>query len=140
MESASARRRVAVARGGRRRSGAISWRYGKSNYRAQCWARHSRGSKPLFEEWLERSHGVLTYRLTQVLTGHGCFRRFLCQIRAVDSPGCHHFVERPNNTVEHTVVWSAWVEHRRVLVEAIGGDDLLHPALVEAMVRRGPEM
>uniref|UniRef100_A0A2H1WTH7 SFRICE_014380 n=1 Tax=Spodoptera frugiperda TaxID=7108 RepID=A0A2H1WTH7_SPOFR len=27
----------------------------------------------LFEEWLERRHGVLTYRLTQVLTGHGSF-------------------------------------------------------------------
>ncbi|KAF9791746.1 hypothetical protein SFRURICE_020145 [Spodoptera frugiperda] len=32
---------------------------------------------PLFEEWLERRHGVLTYRLTQVLTGHGSFGRFL---------------------------------------------------------------
>ena len=27
----------------------------------------------LLEEWLERRHGVLTYRLTQVLTGYGCF-------------------------------------------------------------------
>ena len=43
--------------------------------------------------------------------------------------------------LEHTVeVCPAWAEHRRVLVEAIGGDDLSHPALVDAMVRGGPEM
>ena len=28
--------------------------------------------RPLFEEWLEKRLGVLTFRLTQVLTGHGC--------------------------------------------------------------------
>ena len=32
---------------------------------------------------------------------------------------------------------TAWVEHRRVPVEAIGGGDLPHPALVEAMVQGG---
>ena len=58
------------------------------------------------------------YGCTQVLTGHGCFGRFLYQIRDSDSPGCHHCVERPENTVE---VCPAWAEHRRVLVEAIAG-------------------
>ena len=33
-----------------------------------------------------------------------------------------------------------WVEHHRVFVEATGGDDLSRPALVEAMVRGGPEV
>ena len=33
-----------------------------------------------------------------------------------------------------------WAEHRRLLVEAIGGGDLSRPALVEAMVRGGPEV
>ena len=42
--------------------------------------------------------------------------------------------------MEHTVVCPAWAEHRRVLVEAIGSDDLLRPALVEAMVRGSPEV
>ena len=38
--------------------------------------------------------------------------------------------------MEHTVeVCLAWAEHRRVLVEAIGGGDLSRPALVQAMVR-----
>ena len=91
---------------------------------------------PLFEEWLERRHGVLTFRLTQVLTGHGSFGRFLCRIGREETPGCHHCVDRPEDTVEHTVeVCPAWAEHRRVLTEAIGGGDLSRPALVQAMVR-----
>ena len=91
---------------------------------------------PLFEEWLERRHGVLTFRLTQVLTGHGCFGRFLFRIKREETPGCHHCVDRPEDTVEHTVeVCPAWAEHRRVLTEAIGGGDLSRPALVQAMVR-----
>ena len=36
-------------------------------------------------------------------------------------------------------VCPAWAEHRRVLREAIGGSDLSHPALVEAVVRGGEE-
>ena len=93
--------------------------------------------RPLFKEWLERRHGALTYRLTQVLTGHGSFGRFLHIIRREETPGCHHCQDRPEDTVEHTVeVCPAWAEHRRVLVEAIGSDgDLSRPALVQAMVR-----
>ncbi len=50
--------------------------------------------------------------------------------------GCYHCEDHPEDTVEHTVeVCPAWAEQRRVLREAIGGDDLSRPALVEAMVR-----
>ena len=53
-----------------------------------------------------------------------------------DEPsGCYHCVDRPEDTVQHTVeVCPAWAEYRRVLQEAIGGADLSRPALVEAMV------
>lgn len=30
--------------------------------------------------WLDRGHGSLTYRMTQILTGHGCFNTFLFRI------------------------------------------------------------
>ncbi|CAK1598932.1 unnamed protein product [Parnassius mnemosyne] len=96
--------------------------------------------RPLFEEWLERRHGVLTFRLTQVLTGHGVFGRFLHRIGREETPGCYHCEDRPEDTVEHTVeVCPAWAEHRRVLVAVIGGGDLSRPALVEAMVRSETE-
>ena len=43
----------------------------------------------------------------------------------------------PEDTVE---VCPALAEQRRVLVETIGSGDLSRPALVEAMVRGGPEV
>uniref|UniRef100_A0A2H1WTJ6 SFRICE_007695 n=1 Tax=Spodoptera frugiperda TaxID=7108 RepID=A0A2H1WTJ6_SPOFR len=56
---------------------------------------------PLFEEWLERRHGVLTYRLTQVLTGHRSFGKILFLIGREETPGCHHCEDRPEDTLEH---------------------------------------
>ncbi|PZC81930.1 hypothetical protein B5X24_HaOG211716 [Helicoverpa armigera] len=91
---------------------------------------------PLFEEWLGWSHGALTYRMTQVLTGHGCFGRYLHRIGPEEAPGCHHCADSLEDTVDHTVQEClAWEGHRRVLVEALGGGDLSRPALVQAMVR-----
>ncbi|KAJ8709799.1 hypothetical protein PYW08_009803 [Mythimna loreyi] len=95
---------------------------------------------PLFEAWLDRPHGVLTFRMTQVLTGHGKFGRFLHRIRAEETSGCRHCEASPEDTVEHTVeVCPAWEEHRRVLVGVIGGGDLSRRALVHAMVRSEEE-
>ena len=53
-------------------------------------------------------------------------------------PGCHHCVDRPEDTLE---VCSAWVEHcrRHVLLETIGRGDLSRTVQVEAMVRGGVE-
>ncbi|XP_064074650.1 uncharacterized protein LOC135193961 [Vanessa tameamea] len=31
--------------------------------------------RPHLSRWVERRHGTLSFRLTQVLTGHGCFGR-----------------------------------------------------------------
>ena len=77
--------------------------------------------RPLFEQWLERHHGVLTFRLTQVLTGHGCFGRFLFGIWWDETLGRLHCVVRPKFMVEHTVkLCPAWV----VLLEVIGGGEL----------------
>ncbi|KAJ8723043.1 hypothetical protein PYW07_004223 [Mythimna separata] len=64
------------------------------------WARRPCGGtavRPLFEEWLERQHGVLTFHMTQVLTGHGKFGRFLHRIRVEETPGCHHCDDRPED-------------------------------------------
>lgn len=36
--------------------------------------------QPCLETWLDRAQGEVTYRLTQVLSGHGCFGEYLCRI------------------------------------------------------------
>ena len=49
-------------------------------------------------------------------------------------------MDRLEDTVEYMEeVCPAWTEHRRVLLEAIGGGDFSRLALVEAMVRGGAE-
>ncbi|KAJ8721482.1 hypothetical protein PYW07_002257 [Mythimna separata] len=126
-------RQVAVWRTEFRRDLRVAWRLRLS----QPSAGHAviAAVSPLFEEWLERGHGVLSFRITQVLTGHGKFGRFLHRMKEERTPGCRHCVDRPEDTVKLTVECPAWAEHRRVLEEAIGSGDLLRRALVQAMVR-----
>ena len=40
------------------------------------------------EKWVNRLHGELNYYLTQVLTGRGCFRKYLRKINCEDAPNC----------------------------------------------------
>ncbi|KAF9812262.1 hypothetical protein SFRURICE_012814 [Spodoptera frugiperda] len=56
---------------------------------------------PLFEEWLERRHGVLTYRLTQVLPNHRSSVTVLIIDRGEETPVI--VISRsPGETLEHT--------------------------------------
>jgi len=47
-------------------------------------------SPDLLGRWATRTHGDTTFRLTQLLTGHGCFNRFLYRIGRAPSPGYSH--------------------------------------------------
>ncbi|CAB0037063.1 unnamed protein product [Trichogramma brassicae] len=38
--------------------------------------------------WIERRHGEANYHLTQLLTGHGCFRSYLCRTNNDTSDRC----------------------------------------------------
>lgn len=46
--------------------------------------------RPALRPWTGRGYGTLTFRLMQVVSGHGCFRRFRCRINREQSPGCYH--------------------------------------------------
>nr|XP_012153215.1 PREDICTED: uncharacterized protein LOC105664214 [Megachile rotundata] len=84
-------------------------------------------------QWMDRGHGRLSFRLTQVLTGHGCFAQYLCRIGRERSPGCHHCGVGPD-TVEHTVeecpAW-AWPRH---YLECEVGVNVSVNVLVERML------
>ncbi|XP_041987884.1 uncharacterized protein LOC121739463 [Aricia agestis] len=94
--------------------------------------------RPVLSEWLTRKHGALSFRLTQVLTGHGCFGRYLCEIaNREESTRCHH-CDCDRDTAEHTVsACPSWTGQRAALTAAIGFD-LSLPALVRAMVGSEP--
>ncbi|XP_024891518.1 uncharacterized protein LOC112467224 [Temnothorax curvispinosus] len=75
---------------------------------------------PSFEDWLDRSSGFLTYRLTQFLTGHGCFGTYLYRINKEDTPICR-YCNTEEDTPEHTLkVCHFWAQERGELAAAIG--------------------
>lgn len=88
---------------------------------------------PVLEEWTDRPHGKMSFHLTQVLAGHGCFGQYLRKIRKESTTQCHH-CEAEMDTAQHTLEFCpAWAEERRVLSEVVG-EDLSLPAIVKEMV------
>lgn len=77
---------------------------------------------PNLEKWLDRKWGGNTYRMTQMLSGHGCFGEYLGRIGKEIDATCHH-CNGDRDTAQHTLEeCPAWAEERRVLVQKIGGD------------------
>ncbi|CAK1593609.1 unnamed protein product [Parnassius mnemosyne] len=90
--------------------------------------------RPVLDDWLGRRHGSLSFRVTQVLSGHGCFGKYLRRIGREPDARCHHCVHCGEDTAQHTLAECvAWEEQRRVLTNKVGGD-LSLPALVRKMV------
>ncbi|XP_022833162.1 uncharacterized protein LOC111361060 [Spodoptera litura] len=88
----------------------------------------------LLDDWLGRKHGSLSFRVTQVLSGHGCFGKYLCRIEREPDARCHHCVHCGEDTAQHTLAECvAWEEQRRVLRNEVGSD-LSLPAVVRKMV------
>lgn len=72
---------------------------------------------PIWTEWLNRSHGNVSFHLTQLLTGHGVFYSFLKRIGKANSDKCPHCDLSLPNTMEHTLIQcTAWEEERRDLL------------------------
>jgi len=46
------------------------------------WIRNVRTSEKVW------SRGLVNYEVTQLLTGHGCFREYLCRFRVINDPSC----------------------------------------------------
>ncbi|XP_024874152.1 uncharacterized protein LOC112456078 [Temnothorax curvispinosus] len=75
---------------------------------------------PNIEDWLDRRSGFLTFRLTQFLTGHGCFGTYLFRINKEDTPMCR-YCDTEEDTPEHTLaVCHFWALERGELTAAVG--------------------
>lgn len=59
---------------------------------------------PVLTEWVDRRHGLLSFRLVQVLSGHGCFGSYLHRNagREIDER-CHHCEGGDRDTAQHTL-------------------------------------
>lgn len=51
---------------------------------------------PVLKQWVERKHGEVNYYLTQLLSGHGCFKAYLFRFKRSDDPNC------PSCNIEET--------------------------------------
>lgn len=75
------------------------------------WGRWTYGLIPNIERWIGRTFGEVDYYLTQALSGHGCFRKYLFDRRRADSPNCPYCTV--DDDVGHTLFRCArWVDTR----------------------------
>lgn len=84
--------------------------------------------------WYGRNHGDTTYRLTQVLTGHGCFGKYLNKIGKTASSLCE-LCGTEDDTPEHAVFRCRSHEvERSCMIRTLGREvtpDSLVPAMLE---------
>lgn len=71
--------------------------------------------------WFERGHGDLNFYLTQMLSGHGCFRSYLYKYGHDSSPFCPSCIDNVEENAEHVFfVCPRFEGEREHLVEMIG--------------------
>lgn len=88
---------------------------------------------PKLKEWVEGGRGHLTYRTTQVLTGHSCFGQYLCRIGRDEESACNHCAD-PMDSAQHTLAeYEAWAEDKRILTNVVGLD-LEMPTLIGRII------
>lgn len=81
---------------------------------------------PHFQEWMDRRHGSILFRITQLMTGHGCFGTYLHRIGKAATPYCDHCdaIEIEDST-EHTLKdCEAWTDDRNTLGETLELDNV----------------
>lgn len=78
---------------------------------------------PQLTRWFHRTNSTsMSYRLTQLITGHGCFSKFLYRIKKLTTTECG-FCGEMEDSAQHTIEECiAWSEERRKLKNQLGED------------------
>lgn len=72
--------------------------------------------------WINRNFDYLSFRIIQVLTGHGCFANFVHRIGRTSSPSCL-FCGFPTDDVTHVLnSCPAFISQRRLLALEMDND------------------
>lgn len=75
------------------------------------------------DEWLGRSHGSLSFHLTQTLTGHGCFNTYLFRINKAESESCLQCGADRDNAKHTLFSCESWRENRIEMLRKIQVDE-----------------
>lgn len=83
---------------------------------------------------MERRHGHLTYYLTQFLSGHGCFNKYLWRFKKRREAKCIYCLY-PNDDAEHTFFeCERWHRQRRALELGVG-EEIKPENVVDIMLK-----
>lgn len=76
---------------------------------------------PNIEMWFQRKCGEVNYYLTQLLSGHGYFKKYLCRMGKTENPFCLYEGTDEEDDAEHTFfMCTRWANDRHELEEKIG--------------------
>jgi len=77
---------------------------------------------PHFPAWANRRWGGITFRITQLLTGHGCFGNYLLRIGKAATALCPHCGLDDDSSGHTLASCSEWRRERAALTAVIGPD------------------
>lgn len=84
--------------------------------------------------WNKRSHGEVDFHLTQMLSGHGCFREYLHRIKKIDTPVCVD-CQADTDDAEHAIfICDRWWRERKATETEIEGE--LKPETVAGLMMK----
>lgn len=89
---------------------------------------------PMLQEWMERRHGSMTFRIAQLATGHDCFGSYVHRVGKKRDASCLH-CEEEIDSMEHTLQnCPAWAEKRTLLVEKLEIEELTLGTIMVAIL------
>ena len=75
---------------------------------------------PELKAWLERKVGEVNFYITQFLSGHGYFQKYLNKMRKTEHPGCI-YGDADDDDAEHTFFHcQRWLQERALLETRVG--------------------
>lgn len=76
---------------------------------------------PVIKYWVNRNHGEVNYYITQMLSGHGYFRKYLHKMGKSRTPFCLYEQEEITDDAEHTFFrCNHWTDMRETVERQIG--------------------
>ena len=89
---------------------------------------------PNLAAWCSRKHGFLDFHLTQVLSGHGCFRAYLFRFKHSTDPYCTHCSDGTIEDAAHSLFVCPRFHHERREASATVGVALSVDNMVNCML------
>lgn len=88
-----------------------------------------------FKEWVNREHGEMTFQVTQIITGHGCFKGYTHRIGKTDNSKCSFCNAEVEDNLHVLAECREWRAEREALELVYGGRVETVGALLWGMAR-----